>query len=334
MKNNFIWCDLSTFDIKRAQRFYSELFGWSYVSMSDRSMKSEYLVAHQKENAVSALFVMPEYLQKINMPSFWMSYVQVENIENTVENAKKHDGVIIEIEPTQFDEKSKIALIRDPSGAGFTVYEGPDLDGRYENGHGRMVWNVHHVSDVGRIKKFYEDVFGWVIKKQRGQEHVYDIATSDGSPVATIEEMDESVTGKFQYWMPIFEVGSQAEIQKKVKKLGGSILAEFKDGRTIYADDQGGSFMCRELKHVARNIKKDSRIVGLKTVVALMIIWTAILLDMQWVWGIFFLWMLLPDLKRGSTYFVEYITRDLNPLVYWLTMGSWMIMIVYLLTAS
>lgn len=333
MKNNFVWCDLSTFDVDRAKKFYTKIFDWQYTPTSDRSMSNTYHIAYQDQHAMAALYVMPDFFQKIKMPSFWMSYIQVDDIEEIVAKAKQHEGVIIEIEPTQFDEKSRIALIRDPSGAGFTIYEGPNLNGRHNSGHGCMVWNVHHVKSVKKIQAFYEDVFDWTIKKQRTNNHTYDVTIGEGIPVATIEEMDESVTGAFQYWMPIFEVQSQKEIKQTVKKLGGEVLVELDDGRVIYTDEQGGSFMCREQPYLEKKRVKNTKMTGWKTLVALIIIWASILLELQWLWGVFFLWMLIPDLKRGSTYFVEFITKKSNPLVYWLTMGSWLIMAIYLLTS-
>ena len=65
---------------------------------------------------------MPEKFQSIRMPSFWMSYIHVQNIEETVRVAKAN-GAIIEVSPEAAPGGGLVALIRDPAGAGFTCYE-------------------------------------------------------------------------------------------------------------------------------------------------------------------------------------------------------------------
>ena len=202
MKSNFIWCDLSTFDINTALEFYSSLFDWKFYTNKDESVEEAYNIAYQGKDAVSAIFVMPEYLQKINMPSFWMSYISVINIEEVVSDAEKN-GAIIEIKPTSFDEKSKIALIRDPSGAGFTVYEGKDLKGKSVAGHGRMVWNVLHVSDLGLVKDFYQNVFGFKFKPEPESDYRYGIYNPEDDIIAHAEVLSDEIKGDKQYWMPV-----------------------------------------------------------------------------------------------------------------------------------
>lgn len=103
---HFIWTDLSTFDMALARKTYAGLFGWSFGE------DAEYDFAQDNEQAVAAIFPMPEFLAKINMPSFWMSYVHVENLDAKVAAARRHEGAIIEIEPQPFDENNRIALVR------------------------------------------------------------------------------------------------------------------------------------------------------------------------------------------------------------------------------
>ena len=140
MGNKFIWTDLSTFEIALAQEFYSAVFNWDYTKID-----ANYYYAHNRRNDCSGLYLMPEKLIKMKMPSFWMSYIQVENVLKTIESAKALGGIIelVEIGKTMGD----IALIRDLSGAGFMVYDGHDLNSRTKQIPGTMVWNELFVSD-------------------------------------------------------------------------------------------------------------------------------------------------------------------------------------------
>ena len=140
--SNFIWADLSTFDLVAAKQFYTKVFGWIYED------NDGYEIGHVGVNQSAGIYTMPEKFQQMNMPSFWMSYISVNDIDAVVAQAKAHGG-IIEIEPTNFMGKDKISLIRDPAGAGFTIWDGSDLRGKDTKGtQGRMAWNELYVSDA------------------------------------------------------------------------------------------------------------------------------------------------------------------------------------------
>ena len=54
----------------------------------------------------------------------------------------------------------KVALIRDPQGSGFTVYEGDQLTHtRTLNEPGTLIWNELHVSNAAKVIPFYEGIF-------------------------------------------------------------------------------------------------------------------------------------------------------------------------------
>ena len=61
------------------------------------------------------------------------------------------------------------------------------------------------------------------------------------------------------------------------------------------------------------------------TTLALAIIWIAVLLEFNWVWGVLFIMSTVPALRTGQTYLVEPIRRDRNALMYWFIMGIWIV---------
>lgn len=235
MKNNFTWTDLSTFDVPKAKKFYADIFGWDFYD------EDGYEIAHQENIPIAGIFKMPEYLEKINMPSFWMSYMRVQDVAQTVAKAKKHKNVIVEIEPTNFGDDAKIALIRDPLGAGFTVYEGKDLQGRFDSGHGRPMWNTLHVDSVLAVKDFYEDLFDWNIKQ--ADTNIYEIIDAENTVCAHIEQFSNATKGPKQYWMPVFGVEDIDTSRQVIINAGGKILWDLSDGRIMFADNQGGAFL-------------------------------------------------------------------------------------------
>ena len=68
------------------------------------------------------------------MPSFWMSYIQVDSVEETVRIAEQYDAKV-EIKPQPAPGGGVFALIRDPAGAGFTCFEGEDPGGKNHSGN-------------------------------------------------------------------------------------------------------------------------------------------------------------------------------------------------------
>ena len=68
-----------------------------------------------------------------------------------------------------------------------------------------------------------------------------------------------------------------------------------------------------------------------KSLVGVALLWVAVILEIEWVWGLVFLMWLIPDLMSRDTYFLEYVSRKENPISYWLIMGSWLIFSAWIL---
>ncbi|MDW3648812.1 MAG: hypothetical protein R8P61_17220 [Bacteroidia bacterium] len=68
-----------------------------------------------------------------------------------------------------------------------------------------------------------------------------------------------------------------------------------------------------------------------RTIAGLILLYIAVLMNLSWVWGILFLLWVIPDLFSGITYFLEPISKNEHPVLYWLIMLSWVWMAVYML---
>ncbi|MFY0310514.1 VOC family protein [Leisingera sp. D0M16] len=317
---HFIWTDLSTFDMALARKTYAGLFGWSFGG------DAAYDFARDGADTAAAVFPMPEFLAKINMPSFWMSYVHVEDLDARVEAARRHEGAIIEIEPQPFDEHSRIALVRDPSGAGFTLVEGSSLTPPAGPPHpGHVLRRYHHVPDISLIEGFYKDLFGWTFHKAaEAPWPVFDIRHPDGSLVAVAEEVPEEIRGKFRYWMPCFAVRSLAQARDELAALGGEVTVDLQDGRLMAADPQGAAFMMQALgPEEAAQAANGGSGLPWKAALGLICIWLAVVLDLALFWGVLFLLWSWPALRTGRADFIEPVRRSTHPLLFWGLTGTW-----------
>ena len=91
------------------------------------------------------------------------------------------------------------------------------------------------------------------------------------------------------------------------------------------------------LRHLSRNNSNNnapSKTPSIKwrTIIAIVLMYVAIIMYWEWVWGILFLIWVIPDLFRGVTYFIEPIAKDENPVLYWIIVLTWLLMSVYSLS--
>lgn len=234
---HFIWTDLSTYDAAVARSDYARLFDWRFQG----DPAYDFATAHDAE--VAAIFPMPTALAQINMPSFWMSYLHVHDLDAAVAKARRHSGVIVEVEPEPFGAQARISLVRDPSGAGFTMYEGPEIAAPPPK-HGTVTDRYHHLPDINLIQDFYSDIFDWrFVKTPHTPWPVFQILSTSRDHVAYVEEVPESVRGKYRYWMPCFRVRSAPQTLADIEARGGALGSELTLGRYVLSDRQGAHFM-------------------------------------------------------------------------------------------
>ncbi len=323
IENNFIWADLSTFDLSVAKSFYSTVLKWHYKESSEL-----YHTAHYKEAAVSGLYETPEKFREMNMPSFWMSYIQVASIDKTVAKAKKLGGIV---ELVDHEEAiGPIALIRDPSGAGFIVYEGGKLNARTLNKNNTLVWNELFVSKAGLVIDFYQKLFHWEI--EAGKNGRYLIYDSKKILISAIQEVSNEIKGKHEYWGVFFAFEDLEKAKKLIKENKGHVVYEDKKEDFLLATDPLGAIF--HLKKIPKTVDKSATIqksYPWKSAIFLSLAILSIAMNWTWFWGLLFLVWILPDLKYGETHLIEPLSRFKNPFLYWVTMITWLSLSLYLI---
>ena len=243
---DFVWADLSSYDREKSNLFYEKVFGWNYVDVGD----GDYFVAMNGGYETAAVFTTPEFLQKIQMPSFWMSYISVPDVEEIIAKAKNHAWAIVEMWPLPgFHTASRVALIRDPSGAGFTVVDGMDTPEHRTKVPGHVCWNSLFLEDVQVVKSFYEDLFDWKIEQDEKKLDRYHIL-HNWEIFSLIHEIPESYRGPKKRWWVFFATDDIVTIKQKILDAGGEIIWEYmtEQGKELAVyDDQWAHFVVREV---------------------------------------------------------------------------------------
>tara|TARA_B100000678_G_scaffold130164_1_gene108857 strand:+ start:1111 stop:1629 length:519 start_codon:yes stop_codon:yes gene_type:complete len=172
-----------------------------------------------------------------------MSYIQVESVEETVAKAKELNGVI---ELVDLDNPiGSVALIRDTSGAGFTVYEGNMLDSRTKSEINTLIYNELHVSDAQKAITFYEQLFNW--RCHWINEYSLDVyCTLSENKLSTIHQIDNSIKGKYEYWTCVFGVANLQESIDKIINLNGIVIDKEKK-RALCSDGSEAFFYIQEV---------------------------------------------------------------------------------------
>jgi predicted enzyme related to lactoylglutathione lyase len=115
------WTELTTSDTDAAERFYTALFGWTPKHSAPGSPMpyTEFTVAGAEHPSVG-MMAKPPHLPPA-VPSFWLPYFQVTDVDGLVEKAKSH-GAQIHFGPQDIPGTGRFAVIADPQGAAFSIY--------------------------------------------------------------------------------------------------------------------------------------------------------------------------------------------------------------------
>ena len=230
--NDPIFADLSTYNPNETIPFYENVFGWKFYEEYD------YHTAFLGNDTVAGLYETPLKYKQMRMPHFWMTYIQVNDVDETVEQAKSLGGIIEMHEKIPYI--GKVALIRDPLGAGFTIYEGSFFKNtRTTNVPNTLVWNELHTSKLDNAIPFYQGIFNWNIVKETSKEA--QIFNSKNEHIADIYEIPTIIKGKYNYWVSSFSVLDLKETKKKIISNGGKLVIDEKK-RMLFTDNSKEAF--------------------------------------------------------------------------------------------
>ena len=91
----------------------------------------------------------------------WNTYIWVDNADETVAKARAAGGAVA-MEPFDVMDAGRMAVLLDPEGAVFCVWQaGTNKGARVVNEHGSVNFNSLATRDPEAAKAFYGAVFGW-----------------------------------------------------------------------------------------------------------------------------------------------------------------------------
>lgn len=114
------WSELTTRDPKAAEAFYTSMFGWS-IKHSGAGTPAEYREFSVGAQPAGGIMETPKEVPP-EVPSYWMPYFQVGNLDTALATATSHGGKVM-IGPAPIPGTGRFVIVLDPQGAMFAMFE-------------------------------------------------------------------------------------------------------------------------------------------------------------------------------------------------------------------
>jgi hypothetical protein len=112
VSNPFCHVELNTTDVKKAKDFYTKLFDWKLEDVPAPTPDGAYSMIKVGEGTGGGLMKNPIP----GAPSFWLSYVLVDDIDASTKKAKSLGATVMK-DVTEVMGAGWLSIIADPTGA-------------------------------------------------------------------------------------------------------------------------------------------------------------------------------------------------------------------------
>lgn len=234
----FCWVELPAGDPAGARAFYERLFGWE-AEGGELPSGGVFMRMKRDGKVIGAIYSAPD-----GMPdSAWLSYVAVDDAAAVAARASELGAKVLR-GPEDVDELGTMAMIQDPTGAVFAIWQGKQVKGaELVNAHGALTLNQLNTPDTEADTRFYSALFGWRIEKQDGTEQDYWGLFAGERVNGGMMELP-SDAGAPPHWLVYFghdDLGAAAVV---IEEGGGQVLIpeiEVPGGRIVVGQDPQGA---------------------------------------------------------------------------------------------
>jgi predicted enzyme related to lactoylglutathione lyase len=251
----FCWFENGTTDVAAAKEFYEAVFAWT---AEDEPMgpSGVYSMLRLRGKDVGGLYELTPDMRAQGIPPHWLAYVAVSSADEAAARAVEAGGTVMN-GPFDVREHGRMAVIKDPQGAAFAVWQ--------SKGHGGVLvfgepdapcWAELYTTDDAAARGFYATVVGWKpdVKSQEPVAYTEWIA-SDGKVVGGMVKMTgrQPISGP-PHWVTYFAVADCDAAAARTARNGGKVLFPPTDmphvGRfSVLADPAGAEFAIIKLSH-------------------------------------------------------------------------------------
>lgn len=208
MAGLIIWHELYTSDLDAATRFYTELLG-ANIEVAKTQDHDYPMLKKDGRNHVG--FVQRD---RDDVPSHWYPYIEVEDVDATVEKAKSL-GSDVYHGPVSMED-IRFAVLGDPQHATHGVLTSPN-----DAPSGVFVWDELQSPDVEAAKHYYGELLGWEAKEFA---EGYDVLHAGDAQAGGLMRKPDGTPGAV--WISYIAVDDTDTATARALELGASVLLE------------------------------------------------------------------------------------------------------------
>jgi len=220
----FCWLDLAAHDPAAAKRFYTQLFGWQAVdNQYGPGADDVYTMYRLDGRDTAASYGMDPNQKEMGIASAWLCYVAVESADAGAAKARELGGTVM-AEPFDVMDVGRMALVEDPTGALFALWQAASHAGvGVRDEPGSVGWIELATKDTGKAGDFYMRLFGWTGQTMNtGMD--YTVFHASGAMVGGMYAIKPEMEGMPPGWMPYFVAADVDASVERTKELGGTLL--------------------------------------------------------------------------------------------------------------
>jgi predicted enzyme related to lactoylglutathione lyase len=275
------WIDTNQPNPEAAVDFYAGLFGWEFQDVMPAGSPARYFIARIRGGDVAAVSSIPEGAPPMAM---WNTYIWVDSADETVSKVVEAGGNVL-MEPFEVGEAGRMAVLADPEGAVFSIWQARGHKGAtIVNEGGALNFNGLNTRDVAAAKAFYGSVFGWTTLAMGGGVEMWTLpgygdyleidrptlreeiaamgAAGFEDVVASINPLGDDQPEVPAHWSVTFGADDAEEIARRAAELGGKVIVPPFDGpwvrSTVIADPQGAMFMASQFVIENKDLGTDA----------------------------------------------------------------------------
>jgi len=212
--HSFCFAELHTPDVAAASAFYGDVLGWETAHVA-----GDFHLFLREGKAIIGLRRSPG-------PQRLLGYVKVASADATAARATDL-GATIDTSPFDTPGVARTAVIRDPEGAAFGLWEDRGHGGAdVQDQIGAMWWIELMARDIVDARHFYTRLFGWDWRetpKYEIGERSYTVFTVDDRTAAGGALQFHPAWGVAPHWAVFFQVEDWATTTARAKAAGGSL---------------------------------------------------------------------------------------------------------------
>lgn len=242
----FVWHDLMTSDVEKAQKYYADLLGWTYKEF-DMGPGGKYSMIHAGDTEWGGFVPLdPAH----GVPPHWISYVNVLDVDAAAAKAEELGGKA-PVPGTDIPTVGRFAVIESPGGAYVSPYqsENPQAEGPDPAPvPGTFCWHELLATDPEVEGKFFSEIFGWRIEEmpmgELGMYYLFKRLDTGKDAGGMLKKPDGQGPSA---WLPYILVESADATAARTEELGGTVWVTPTDipgvGRFIVTTDPQGAYI-------------------------------------------------------------------------------------------